>query len=173
MMKSWVLLASISLLLAAPSWGQPSSATPKTGTALPAERQQRALAAMKAKAEALGIQGVAVVALIPDDDISSWSSGMLVVGKMLEEPSGNPDARGANLLGIAYGKASEMAATLKNSGEAGRPPMTGEYGWKGGLIRKGPAGYLVAAFSGGPSADDLKVSRAGLDALETMKPATP
>ena len=58
-----------------------------------------------------------------------------------------------------------MAETLKNSGSAGRPPMTGETGWQGGLIKKGQAGYLIAAFSGGPSESDLKVSQAGLEVL--------
>jgi len=72
---------------------------------------------------------------------------------------------GANLLAIAYSKAAEMAETLKASGNAGRPPMTGETGWQGGLIKKGRTGYLIAAFSGGPSESDLKVSQAGLEVL--------
>jgi hypothetical protein len=58
-----------------------------------------------------------------------------------------------------------MAETLKDSGQAGRPPMTGENGWQGGLIQKCKSGYVIAAFSGGPSESDVKVSRAGLDAL--------
>jgi hypothetical protein len=58
-----------------------------------------------------------------------------------------------------------MADTLRDSGSGIRPVMTGETGWQGGLIRKGRAGYLLAAFSGGPSADDIEVSRAGLDAI--------
>src|ERR1019366_6746469 len=70
---------------------------------------------------------------------------------------------GANLLAIAYSKAAEMAETLKDSGNAGRPPMTGETGWQGGLIKRGKTGYLIAAFSGGPSESDLKVSQAGLE----------
>jgi hypothetical protein len=73
--------------------------------------------------------------------------------------------QGANLLAIAYSKAAEMAETLKDSGSAGRPPMTGETGWQGGLIKKGKSGYLIAAFGGGPSESDLKVSQAGLEVL--------
>jgi hypothetical protein len=33
------------------------------------------------------------------------------------------------------------------------------------VIAKGKHGYLIAAFSGGPSEDDVKVSRAGLEVL--------
>jgi hypothetical protein len=123
----------------------------------------RALAAMKARAETLKIEGVAVVAWTEGDAVRSWSSRMAVVGTMTKPPAGN-DA-GANLLGIAYAKASEMAATLVNSGTAARKPLTGEFGWQGGVVRKGEAGLLIAAFSGGPSEDDVKVSRAGLDVL--------
>ena len=72
---------------------------------------------------------------------------------------------GNNLLAIAYSKAAEMAETLKDSGNAGRPQITGETGWQGGLIKKGKTGYLIAAFSGGPSESDIKVSQAGLEVL--------
>jgi len=123
----------------------------------------RALAAMVAKAGELRIEGVAVVAWTDGDTVRSWSSRMAVVGSMTKPPAGN-DA-GANLLGIAYAKAAEMAATLLDSGTATRKPMTGEFGWTGGLVRKGETGLLIAAFSGGPSEDDVKVSRAGLDVL--------
>ena len=123
----------------------------------------RALAAMRARAEELKIEGVAVVAWTEGAAVRSWSSRMTVVGAMTKPPAGN-DA-GANLLGIAYAKASEMAATLVDSGTAQRKPLTGEFGWTGGLVRKGETGVLIAAFSGGPSEDDVKVSRAGLDVL--------
>lgn len=123
-----------------------------------------ALAAMSRRAAELKITGVAVVAFIEGDSTKSWSSKMLVVGTLKNAPTdGN---RGANLLAIAYTKAAEMAETLKDSGHAGRPPMTGETGWQGGLIQKGKTGYLLAAFSGGPAEDDVKVSRAGLDVLQ-------
>jgi hypothetical protein len=72
-----------------------------------------------------------------------------------------------DLVGVicGYSKAAEIAETLKGSGSAGRPPMTGETGWQGGLIKKGRTGYLIAAFSGGPSESDLKASEAGLEVL--------
>ena len=122
-----------------------------------------ALMAMTKRAEELKIKGVAVVAYIEGDTTKSWSSKMVVVGAMKDAPT--EKNHGANLLAIAYSKAAEMAETLKDSGNAGRPPMTGETGWQGGLIKKGRTGYLIAAFSGGPSESDLKVSQAGLEVL--------
>ncbi|HWV98457.1 MAG TPA: hypothetical protein VNZ64_02070 [Candidatus Acidoferrum sp.] len=122
-----------------------------------------ALTAMAKRAEELKIHGAAVVAYIEGDTTKSWSSKMVVVGTMKEAPT--EKNHGANLLAIAYSKAAEMAETLKDSGNAGRPPMTGETGWQGGLIKKGKSGYLIAAFSGGPSESDLKVSEAGLEVL--------
>ena len=123
-----------------------------------------ALAAMRTRAGELGIGGVAVVAYFDGDKIQSWSSKMLVVGRMRDDPSQNE--KGANLLGIAYAKAAEMADTLKDSGTSGRPPMTGEFGWNGGVIARGKYGYLIAAFSGGKSEDDVKVSNSGLAQLQ-------
>ena len=127
------------------------------------EAADNALRAMTERAEELRIHGVAVVAFFEGDSIRSWSSKMAVVGTMKNTPS--KDSKGDNLLAIAYAKAAEMAATLKASGKAGRPPMTGEFGWEGGLIVRGRTGFWIAAFSGGPSEDDIKVSRAGLDTL--------
>jgi uncharacterized protein len=124
-----------------------------------------ALAAMKKRADELGIGGVAVVAYFQGDKVQSWNSKMLVIGRMRDEPS--QTEKGANLIGIAYAKAVEMADTLKDSGSQVRPPMTGEFGWKGGVIVRGENGYLIAAFSGGKSEDDVKVSRAGVEQLAT------
>ena len=122
-----------------------------------------ALAAMKNKAEALHIVGAAVVAYAGGDSVNSWSSKMLVVGSMTKPPSQND--KGSNLLAIAYAKATEMAATLKNSGTGTRPLLTGELGWQGGVISRGKTGILIAAFSGGRSEDDVRVSQAGLEEL--------
>ncbi len=127
------------------------------------ELANTALAAMTKRAEELKIKGAALVAYIEGDTTKAWSSKMVVVGTMKNAPT--EKNKGANLLAIAYSKAAEMAETLKDSGSAGRPPMTGELGWQGGLIKKGKTGYLIAAFSGGPSEADLKVSQAGLEVL--------
>lgn len=123
-----------------------------------------ALAAMKLRAEELKIGGVAVVAYFRGDRVTEWSSKMLVVGRMKDDPTATN--KGANLLGIAYAKASEMADTLENSGSGKRPPMTGEFGWKGGVIVRWGDGFLLAAFSGGKSEDDVEVSRSGIAAFQ-------
>jgi len=141
----------------------PPAGTAKTPTQVFDEVADVALQAMTKRAEELHIKGAALVAYIEGDSTKAWSSKMVVVGALKNAPSEKD--RGANLLAIAYAKAAEMADTLKDSGHAGRPPMTGELGWQGGLIKKGKSGYLLAAFSGGPSESDLKVSQAGLDVL--------
>jgi hypothetical protein len=124
-----------------------------------------ALLAMRQRAGELGIGGVAVVAYFEGDSIQSWSSKMLVVGRMKDDPSST--SKGSNLLAIAYSKAAEMANTLKDSGSQVRPPMTGEVGWTGGVIVRGKTGYVIAAFSGGKSEDDVKVSQAGVEVLKS------
>ena len=128
------------------------------------EVADKALQAMKQRAEELHIQGVALVAYSPGDTVQGWSSKMVVVGRLSTAPSGT-DSKGSNLLGIAYTKAAEMADTLQDSGSHIRPPKTGEYGWQGGAVAKGKTGILIAAFSGGASADDLRVSKTGLAIL--------
>jgi hypothetical protein len=124
-----------------------------------------ALVAMRARAAELKIGGVAVVAYFEGDTIQSWSSKMVVVGKYKDEPT--ETNKGSNLLAIVYAKAAEMADTHKDSGSQVRPPMTGEVGWQGGVIAQGKTGYMIAAFSGGKSEDDVEVSRAGLAKLKT------
>jgi hypothetical protein len=124
----------------------------------------KALLAMKKRAEELSIKGVAVVACSKGRTVKSWSSKMSVVGHLTAAPSPKSPA-GSNFLAIAYTKAAEMASTQMDSGSQVRPPMTGETGWKGGVLVRGKSGLLIAAFSGGPSEDDVKVSRAGLDVL--------
>ncbi|HEY4952778.1 MAG TPA: hypothetical protein VII71_05275 [Verrucomicrobiae bacterium] len=123
-----------------------------------------ALEAMQKRAAELNVKGVAVVSESEGDSVQSWSSRMVVVGNLKTAPSPN-DPAGANLLAIAYSKAAEMADTLKPSGSGVRPPIKGEFGWQGGAITKGKRGYLIAAFSGGSSAEDLKISQAGLEVL--------
>jgi hypothetical protein len=154
-------LALLGLTLSAASWAK----GPKPVNAKRFDSAaQAALAAMKQRAAELNIQGVAVVSFAPGDTIQSWSSQMAVVGHMTDHTNGE---KGNNLLGIAYAKASEMANTLKDSGTSGRTPMTGEFGWQGGVIAKVPNGYIIVAFSGGKSEDDVQVSKAGLAVLKS------
>jgi len=125
---------------------------------------QAAIAAMKARAAELKIQGVAVVAFAPGDTIESWMSQMAVVGHMTDHTNGD---KGNNLLAIANAKASEMANTLKDSGTSGKTPMTGEFGWQGGVMTKVANGYIIVAFSGGKSEDDVETSKAGLAVMKS------
>jgi uncharacterized protein len=132
------------------------------------ELADRALAAMSKKAAELKINGAAVVAYFDGENIQSWTSKMVVVGHVKVEPSATD--KGSNLLAIAYAKAAEMADTHKNSGSKIRPPLTGEFGWEGGVIVRGKSGYIIAAFSGGQSSDDVQVSRVGVEVLKTGDP---
>lgn len=123
----------------------------------------KALAAMRKRAEELNIKGVAVVSYSPGKEVMSWSSKMAVVGRLTD---GTTETRpGNNLLAIAYSKAAEMASTQRDSGSGVRKPMTGEFGWQGGVTAAGRTGRLICAFSGGKSEDDVKVSQAGLEIL--------
>jgi len=127
--------------------------------------ESQALTTMKAKADELKIQGVAVVSWVPGDTVQSWTSKMAVVGR-LTDPAAS-DGKGNDLLAIAYAKSAEMANTLKDSGTVqGRTPMTGEFGWQGGVIEHLADGWLIVAFSGGKSEDDVQVSRAGMAAIK-------
>jgi hypothetical protein len=122
-----------------------------------------ALSAMRTRAGELRVTGVAVVAFAEGETVTSWSSKMLVVGNMTK-PASQTD-KGSNLLAIAYAKATEMASTLKDSGSGSRPVLVGEVGWQGGVVVQGKTGILIAAFSGGHSEDDVKISKAGLAIL--------
>jgi hypothetical protein len=155
----FLLLPALAAALAAPSLlAQDKPAAPSFDATASA-----ALDAMKARADELHVSGVAVVAYAEGDSVAAWSSKMRVVGSMTKLPSAND--KGSNLLGVAYSKAAEMASTLQDSGSKVRPPYTGELGWQGGVVAKGKAGILIAAFSGGRSEDDVMISKAGLGVL--------
>jgi hypothetical protein len=125
--------------------------------------EAQTIAAMKAKAAELNIQGVAVVSFAPGETVEGWTSKMAVVGRLTDPKA---SANGNNLLGIAYAKSAEMASTLQDSGTAKRAPMTGEFGWQGGVILQVKGGWVVVAFSGGKSEDDVQVSKAGLEVMK-------
>ena len=139
----------------------------KTPKAVSAKRfhsaAQAALTAMKARAGELKIQGVAVVTFAPGDAVEGWMSEMAVVGHFTQ-PS-TEDA-GNNLLGIAYAKAAAAANTLKDSGTSDQKPMTGEFGWKGGVVATTASGIIIVAFSGGKQSEDAATARVGLELLK-------
>jgi len=162
-LRFWWIAVVLGVLLAGPVMASAKGPKPVNAKKFDSAAQA-ALTAMKAKAAELKIQGVAVVSFAPGDTIESWMSQMAVVGHMTDHTNGD---KGNNLLGIAYAKASEMANTLKNSGTSGKPPMTGEFGWQGGVVAKTAGGTIIVAFSGGKSEDDVQVSKAGLAVLQS------
>jgi len=158
-----ILLMAVSL-----AFGHGSASAAKAPKPVSAKKfdalADAAIAAMKKRAAELKVGGVAVVSYAPGESIQGWSSKMAVVGRMKDAPSATE--KGNNLLGIAYAKASEMADTLVDSGTAKRAPMTGEFGWQGGVVARTRTGWVIVAFSGGKSEDDVQVSRAGLEVLK-------
>lgn len=121
------------------------------------EHADECLSIMAESAKGMAIQGVAVVAYIPGEKTSSWTSKMTVVGALSNEKS--------NYLAIAYSKAAEMAETFKNSSTALRKPLFGEFGYKGGMIQKVKSGYILTVFSGATGEQDAEVATKGLEWL--------
>jgi hypothetical protein len=152
-------LLGVGMIASAGAASAPKPANAKKFDALATQ----ALETMKQKAAELNIQGVAVVNYAPGDSVEGWTSKMAVVGRMIDLKA---SANGNNLLGIAYSKSAEMANTLQNSGTAKRPPMTGEFGWQGGVIEQVKNGHIIVAFSGGKSEEDVQVSKAGLEVMK-------
>ncbi len=125
-----------------------------------AHTADQALEAMRAHATEMKVNGAAVVIHLTGEATTSWESRMVVVGTFL--PKGE-----TNVLAVAYAKAAEMADTFKDSGTStpARAVKRGENGWKGGVARKVNGGYVLVAFSGGKSEDDVAISQVGLDIL--------
>lgn len=121
------------------------------------KQADKCLAMMEGVARKLQIKGTAVLAFIPGEKTETWISKMKVIGFFTNKDS--------NTLGIAYTKAAEMADTFIDSGSGIRKPLTGEYGWQGGTIKKVNGGYILAVFSGGTGEQDLAVSKDGLNYL--------
>ena len=166
-MKTRLLFAGM-LLVASLALGGVHAVAANPGKPVSAKKfdalANAALAAMKKRAAELKVTGVAVVSYAEGDSVQGWNSRMAVVGKMKDAPTDT--SKGNNLIGIAYAKSAEMADTLKDSGTAGRPPMTGEFGWQGGVTAHARNGNIIVSFSGGKSEDDVEVSKAGLAVLK-------
>jgi hypothetical protein len=131
--------------------------TANDGEKLFLKHADEALSAIEQGAGKLSIKGVAMVMFIPGDSTKSWISKMKVVGQLKRGSS--------NLLGVASTKAAEMADTYQDSGSGVRPPLRGEYGYKGGVIRKVSSGYIMAVFSGGSPDQDKEAATGGGEIL--------
>lgn len=135
----------------------PKNDNPAKGEKIFFKHADEALAAIEQGAQKLNIKGVALVVYVPGDSTRSWISKMKVVGLMKKGSS--------NLLGVASTKAAEMADTYQDSGSGIRPPLRGEYGYKGGVIKKVSSGYIMAVFSGGSPDQDKEAATNGAQLL--------
>jgi len=151
--------AVLTILLTAVLFSAFKTPSPKAsdGEKIFLKHADEALSAIEQKAGKLSIKGVAIVIFVPGDTVKAWTSKMKVVGLMKKGTS--------NLLGVASSKASEMADTYQDSGSGVRPPLKGEYGYKGGVIRKVNQGYIMAVFSGGSPDQDKEASTDGAELL--------
>lgn len=116
---------------------------------------ERCLKTMDQKRTDMNVTGVAMIAFT--ENLSEWTSKMKVCGALKNET--------VNFLSVAYSKAGEMMDTLKHSGNAGRKPLLGEFGFFGGIIEKYKTGYVIAVFSGATGEEDTLIAETGLKAL--------
>jgi len=129
----------------------------KKGEKIFFKQADKSLAVIEEAALKLQIKGTAVLAFIPGEKTETWISKIKVIGFFTNKDS--------NTLGIAYSKAAEMADTFIDSGSGIRKPLTGEYGWQGGTIKKVDGGYILAVFSGGSGEQDFAIAKEGLNYL--------
>ncbi len=89
--------------------------------------EKDALEAMKLKARALGVQGVAVVLTTNKEGGNRWDPLMEVVGKFHREVDATKgaDDTGASYAAVAWSKVAEMLDTGRNSGTTRRKPKKG------------------------------------------------
>ncbi|MBO4843274.1 MAG: hypothetical protein J5490_01675 [Bacteroidales bacterium] len=100
---------------------------------------------MKAKAEEMGIEGVATASVLNKGETVDWIGEMKVVGtpyKMKE---------GWNLVAIAWSKCGEVIATEADSGNPNHKKINGELGYVGGAYDEFQGCKMAFAFSGATS----------------------
>jgi hypothetical protein len=125
------------------------------------------IADMENHAKKLDVKGVILVAKM-DETGTSWISYMKAVKTMKDVPEfpEQHEYPGYNFIGIAYSKAAEMAETKLNSGSKIRVPYQGEFGYKGGLIKKVQSGFILTVFSGATSEQDFEIAQVGINSYE-------
>lgn len=126
------------------------------------------LDAMEKKAKQLGVTGVAVYMDARVTNGNTMHPHVRVVER-LERPAQpedrGPDDTGTNYFGVVMTKVGEMLSTMKDSGQADRPPRKGEFGWPGGLIFVDEGGSRYFAFSGGTGEEDVWIAEMGAAAV--------
>ena len=120
----------------------------------------KALEDMKAKAEEMGIQGVATASVLNKGETVDWIGEMKVVGTpyKLEE--------GWNLVAIAGSKCGEVIATKADSGNPDHKKIMGELGFVGGAYDEYEGCKMAFAFSGATSEEDLEVAKYGIEKMK-------
>ena len=134
----------------------------------------KALDDMKAKAEEMGIQGVATASVLGKGETNDWIGEMKVVGSPCNEKEG------WNLVAIAWSKCGEVIATGADSGNPDHQKIMGELGFVGGAYDEFDGSKMAFAFSGATSEDDLLVAKYGIEKMkeyladrpEEVSPAT-
>lgn len=124
------------------------------------EKLIKALDDMKAKAEEMGIQGVATASVLNKGQGVDWIGEMKVVGTpfKLEE--------GWNLVAIAWSKCGEVMATQADSGNPDHKKIMGELGFVGGAYGEYEGCKMAFAFSGALSEEDLEVAKYGIEKMK-------
>lgn len=122
-----------------------------------------ALDIMQRHAEALGVHGAAVAAYLEDRETLDWQVDLRIVEVMKVI---NADGKGYNFVGVVFQKACEAMDTHQNSGSKVRPTLAGECGWAGSLTEEVGKGYVLTAFSGGTSDQDVEIAAQGLAYLK-------
>jgi catechol 2,3-dioxygenase-like lactoylglutathione lyase family enzyme len=120
----------------------------------------KALDDMKAKAEEMGIQGVATASVLGKGETSDWIGEMKVVGTPCNEKEG------WNLVAIAWSKCGEVIATGADSGNPDHQKIMGELGFVGGAYDEFDGCKMAFAFSGATSEDDLLVAKYGIEKMK-------
>ena len=116
----------------------------------------KALEDMKAKAEEMGIQGVAAASVLNKDETVDWIGEMKVVGTPYKLKEG------WNLVAIAWSKCGEVIATQADSGNPDHKKIMGELGFVGGAYDEFEGCKMAFAFSGATSEEDLEVAKYGI-----------
>ena len=120
----------------------------------------KALEDMKAKAEEMGIQGVAAASVLNKDETVDWIGEMKVVGTPYKLKEG------WNLVAIAWSKCGEVIATQADSGNPDHKKIMGELGFVGGAYDEFEGCKMAFAFSGATSEEDLEVAKYGIAKLK-------
>ena len=123
----------------------------------------KALDVMQQHAASIGVRGAAVTGFLKDGNSVDWTVDLRIIGAL---KTVNAEGKGYNFAGVVFQKASEAMDTHQNSGSKVRPVLNGECGWQGCVITEAGEGFVLAAFSGGTSDQDVVISQKGLEVLK-------